>query len=168
MYLLEEQKAMRQGSSQSSWGKVSAETFGRAFAFTFVLFVSLLVSLFLGGGVGSPAYAALQSVVPGPWRWVTVEPGHYSVFLQALTCTPSLFCALSDSDGNVLFFENGSWSAPEKVLTGGDSLSELSCANQRLCIGVGLGKFLVLKRVLAVLWSFLHIMRGQLLPSCRR
>ena len=83
--------------------------------------------------LGVPATAAPKS---GAWsKTQSIEVRDRSS-ISVVSCASATLCAAVDNGGDVHFWKNGTWSAPEHLNAGG-SLSSISCPTTTFCVATG-------------------------------
>lgn len=74
-----------------------------------------------------PPAASLEWGTPVP-----VDPGFN---LLAVSCPATGFCAVGDSGGRVLLYQNGTWSGPDRI-DGTAAINSVSCTGPQFCAAV--------------------------------
>jgi hypothetical protein len=100
---------------------------------TRVITVALLCSVALIAALGGVASAAPKT---GTWSKVqSIEVRNHSA-LSVVSCSSVSFCAAVDNNGDVHYWKNGAWTAPQHLNAGG-SLSSISCTTSTFCVAIG-------------------------------
>jgi hypothetical protein len=81
---------------------------------------------------------ALAAPKTGTWaKAQTIEARDRST-LSVVSCPSIAFCAAVDNNGDVHFWRNGAWLAPQHLNAGG-SLSSISCPTTTFCMAISVG-----------------------------
>jgi hypothetical protein len=99
----------------------------RVFAVTLVCSIACAISL---GGVAPAAPKA------GMWSKAQSIEVRDRSSLSVVSCPSTTFCVAVDNNGDVHYWKDGRWSAPEHLNAGG-SLSSISCPTRIFCVAIG-------------------------------
>jgi hypothetical protein len=100
-----------------------------------VVAIALLCSVVCVATLGGTASAAPKS---GSWSKAQAIEARDRSSLSVVSCPSTTLCAAVDNNGDVHFWKNGAWLAPQYLNAGG-SLSSISCTSTAFCMAMSVG-----------------------------